>query len=251
VSKNILRPQHNLPETVAFQTMTGVHVLGDFPGMQTLFALVDGRRLYADENLTLKIRMLDAKPLEVFVICKRKSGRKIVWDVFLSPGSEKARAADEAPAILEQLLTSSLVYAGDKQPEDAPATTYASVASAPTDSIPAAKSSTGQISGEVVTGKDGMLEATNVTPPAPILEQLAESIRQIETAKAIRPQAAQVIVRSLGPIPWNIAFREVLQFVTAELKAAGEQWSDQSRQDIASTILISAAKSKLIGIWER
>jgi hypothetical protein len=245
MSKNILRPQHNIPETVAFQTMQGVQVTGDFPGLQTLFALVDGRRLYADEQLTQKIRCLDAKPLEVFVICKRKSGRKVVWDVWLSNGSEKARAAGEEAAIYEQLLTSS----------------------------------PGQISGEVVTGKAGMLEATNVTPPAPLLDQLTESIRVIEMrkpaervdqAQASRPQMAQEFVLAatgtegppritpsvltrhpLGPIPWNVAFREVLQFVTAELKAAGEQWSDQSRQDIASTILISAAKSKWIGVWER
>ena len=151
MSKNILRPQHNLPETVAFQTMQGVQVTGDFPGLQTLFALVDGRRLYADEQLTQKIRCLDAKPLESFVICKRKSGRKIQWDVWLSPGSEKQRAADEEPAVYERLLTSSL----------------------------------GQISGEVVEGKAGMPEVTNVSPPAPLLEQLAESIRVVEMRKPI------------------------------------------------------------------
>jgi hypothetical protein len=223
MSKNILRPQHNQPETVAFQTMQGVMVTGDFPGFQTLFALVDGRRLYADEQLTQKIRCLDARPLEAFTLCKRKSGRKVVWDVWLSNAAEKGRAAEEAQAT---------------GPQAAQGVDFV------------LSSSPGQ-SGKVGQGKDGKPEVTYVTPPAPILEQLAESIRQIETAKAIRPQAAQVIVRSLGPIPWNIAFREVLQFVTAELKAAGEQWSDQSRQDIASTILISAAKSKLIGIWER
>jgi len=119
-----------------------------------------------------------------------------------------------------------------------------------------------------------MPEVTNVSPPAPLLDQLAESIRVVEMRKPIEKvgkieplsatgtdgvSASSVSTGSIkptafrppGPIPFNIAFREVLQFVTAELKAAGEQWSDQSRQDIASTILISAAKSKLIGVWER
>jgi hypothetical protein len=247
------RPQHNQPETVAFQSMQGLHVLGDFPGLQTLFALVGGQRLYADEQLTRKIRTLDPKALEAFVICKRKNGRKVVWDVWLSNGSEKARAEQEAPAVYEQLQT----------PLD------------PCGSVERA-SSLGQISGEVVEGKAGMPEVTNVLPPAPLLDQLTESVRVIEMRKPIErvgriePLAATgtdgpvttsaavgsikptpATFRPAGPIPWNIAFREVLQFVTAELKSAGEQWGDQAKQDFVSTVLISAAKSKLVGVWER
>jgi hypothetical protein len=48
-----------------------------------------------------------------------------------------------------------------------------------------------------------------------------------------------------------VAFRETVQFVTAELKAAGEQWSDQAKQDMVSTVLIAASKSGLVGVWER
>ena len=50
-----------------------------------------------------------------------------------------------------------------------------------------------------------------------------------------------------GRIPYNVAFREVLRFVTAGLKSAGEQ----SRQDMVSTILIAAAKQGHISLWER
>ena len=35
---------------------------------------------------------------------------------------------------------------------------------------------------------------------------------------------------SIDPIPFNLAFREVVAFVTTELNASGEQWSEQSRQ---------------------
>jgi hypothetical protein len=54
-----------------------------------------------------------------------------------------------------------------------------------------------------------------------------------------------------GPIPYNIAFREITAFVTRELKAAGEQWTDQAKQDAICTILISAQKQGLLKVWER
>lgn len=52
-------------------------------------------------------------------------------------------------------------------------------------------------------------------------------------------------------IPYNVAFREVLGFVTEELKQSGEQWTDQARQDMVSTILISASNNGLLSVWER
>ena len=52
-------------------------------------------------------------------------------------------------------------------------------------------------------------------------------------------------------IPYNVAFREIVQFVITELKQSGEQWSDQARQDLASTILIASFKAGYIGLWER
>ena len=59
--------------------------------------------------------------------------------------------------------------------------------------------------------------------------------------------------QSLRPprIPYNVAFREVLHFVTAELHEAGEQWTDQARQDMVSTVLISASNNGLLSLWER
>lgn len=52
-------------------------------------------------------------------------------------------------------------------------------------------------------------------------------------------------------IPYNVAFREIVQFVTKELNESGEQWSEQSRQDLVSTCLISSAKAGLLGVWQR
>jgi hypothetical protein len=57
--------------------------------------------------------------------------------------------------------------------------------------------------------------------------------------------------QKVAQIPFNLAFREVVRFVIAELNASGEQWSEQSRQDLASTVLIAAAKAGYVGVWER
>jgi len=64
------------------------------------------------------------------------------------------------------------------------------------------------------------------------------------------PQVA-LASRKPGQIPFNLAFKEVIAFVCAELKASGEQWSEESRQDLTSTVLIAAAKAGYVGVWER
>lgn len=48
---------------------------------------------------------------------------------------------------------------------------------------------------------------------------------------------------------YDVAFREMLGVVTGALKAAGEQWGDQAKQDAVSTLLIAAAKAGRI-TWE-
>ena len=57
--------------------------------------------------------------------------------------------------------------------------------------------------------------------------------------------------RADNRIPMDVAFREVVSFVTGILKDSGEQWSDQSRQDFVSTVFISAQKLGILKVWER
>jgi hypothetical protein len=52
-----------------------------------------------------------------------------------------------------------------------------------------------------------------------------------------------------GQIPANVATREILEFIQSDPNTAN--WSDQARQDLASTIIISAWKAGYIGLWER
>jgi hypothetical protein len=52
-------------------------------------------------------------------------------------------------------------------------------------------------------------------------------------------------------IPFNQAFTEILRFVATGLKEQGEQWNDESKQDMVSTVFIAAANAGLLSLWER
>ncbi|HME59225.1 MAG TPA: hypothetical protein VKF63_12860 [Terracidiphilus sp.] len=61
------------------------------------------------------------------------------------------------------------------------------------------------------------------------------------------------LAQSLRPprIPFNQAFTEILRFVATGLKEQGEQWNDESKQDMVSTVFIAAANAGLLSLWER
>lgn len=63
-----------------------------------------------------------------------------------------------------------------------------------------------------------------------------------------RPEVANSTVALL---PYNVAFREILQFVTRGLRNAGEQWNDQAKQNAVCTILMQAEKDGYLTLWER
>jgi len=52
-------------------------------------------------------------------------------------------------------------------------------------------------------------------------------------------------------IPLNVAVAEAVRIVTQALKESGEQWSDSSRQDLVSTVLIAAQREGWIAPWQR
>jgi hypothetical protein len=210
---NVLKFEMNKPETVELLSNQTLNVLGNY-GAQTLYVLMDGRRMYCDLKLAAKIQQLAPRPAESFTICKHKDSqdaRANVWTVSLTAESEKRRAAEEAPQIAAELA----------QP------------------LPA-------------NVREMKLAAEPVNEPM-ILAPTGTDSPTPQPARKAQPQLAPARApRSTGgPIPFNVAFRETVQFVTAELKAAGEQWNDQAKQDMVSTVLISAAKSGLVGLWER
>lgn len=68
------------------------------------------------------------------------------------------------------------------------------------------------------------------------------------TQRAAPPRPA--LVRA-ARVPYNVAFREILRFVIAGLKNAGEQWNDQAKQDAVCTALIQADRDGHLTLWER
>lgn len=103
-----------------------------------------------------------------------------------------------------------------------------------------------------------LLQPANVVAmPSPREEQFRPALAPTGTDGPVsQPQPGpQLAPASSKPkanvIPFNVAFREVTRFVVDELKACGEQWTDQAKQDIVSTVLISASNKGLVGVWER
>ncbi len=86
----------------------------------------------------------------------------------------------------------------------------------------------------------GPRRGTGTDGPAPVWEPALLPARPRAVARR-QPPAVQ--------IPANIAVREVLQFMADDPNT--RNWSDQARQDLASTIIIAAYKAGHIGLWER
>lgn len=179
--------------------------------------LPGGDWLFLASPLASSLDALKLQPGEEFAICLYQDQGIPHWECWLTPGTEKARAAVEMAKLdLETQLRASLkVVQGRKE-------RFSGEAAGPGFLAP--------------TGTEGP-----VSMPAPSARKLP----------AIAAAAGAGRKRREGPIPLNVAFREVVQFVVAELKDSGEQWSDQCRQDLISTALIAAQKLGLLSVWER
>lgn len=90
--------------------------------------------------------------------------------------------------------------------------------------------------------------------PIPIRAEAAQPLGTGTYGPVAAPQPVAVSSptrRKDGKIPLDVAFREILVFVTRGLKEAGEQWGDQAKQDACCTLLISATKAGYTTIWNR
>jgi hypothetical protein len=52
--------------------------------------------------------------------------------------------------------------------------------------------------------------------------------------------------RPPGKVPYDVALREIVRVVRKNLEDCSEQWSDEARQDLVSTLFTAAAKEKRI-----
>ncbi len=203
----------NVPQQLALADTEGSILTGRFAD-QVYYQLSDGRGMVLDTDTAAKLNLLGMAAGEQFSICKQWSGRPRdpqVFAVWLSPSSEKQRAATEDPEdLMHQLQLSIEMSKLPKIPRKPP---------------------------ERVAASPQMIRGTGTNGPAPQPQAI------LSTAPPSRPGKQQ--------IPYNVAFVEITNFVTAGLRQSGEQWSDQSRQDLISTILISASKQGLLSLWER
>lgn len=205
----------NVPQILALRNTEGE--LGEYN--EVTYQLTDGRPLIVSHDVAVKINLLELEPLQTFQMCKRWSGERkdpIYWDIALTAATEREKAQQEAeqpPSDIETKLAAS---------------------------IGQVRSRPQIVQRKPISPQRNLFEdrrGNGTTGPAP----------QPQKAVAVAPAKPQ----RFGPIPYNVAFREVTKFVTEELNANGEQWADEAKQGMISTILIAAAKQGILGPWER
>lgn len=188
-------------------------------GAGWLYTLNDGRLLHLAGSQADSLRALALGQGESFRICfHQQKGGIGSWTLWLSPETEKGRAAVEMATEDESLgrqLQASLALVGRRNGDSSPSRSVVTA-------IPAL----------TPTGTEG------AAIPAPSRKP---AIAAVAGSRSGKP----------GAIPLNVAFREIVAFVVAELNASGEQWSENSRQDLVSTLLIAAQKANLLCVWER
>ena len=187
-----------------------------------------GATLVLPRPAVVLLNLLEPKPQEEIGIQKHWTGRKadkVTWIIALSPRSEKARAeAGEPDTLMQQLGASIEAVQEQKKPVRVPAPI-----GRPSQRKPAPD-----------TQPRLFDRGTGTHGPAPQIGP--------EPLPAILPAVARSRIRE-EQVPANIAVKEILEFIQADPNMAN--WSDQARQDLASTIIISSWKAGYIGLWER
>jgi hypothetical protein len=77
---DIVRPEWNVPIECVLKFDQGVPVEGKF-GDQVLYTLADDSRLYVQPSVARQIEQLGIRRGMPFVLCKRKSGRSVAWEI--------------------------------------------------------------------------------------------------------------------------------------------------------------------------
>ena len=211
----IVEFRDNEPKTLSLEHGEGYRFSDRFNNPRIRYNLVGGDVLFVDVPTSNSIRNLELQPGEAFCICTYKKGRNRLWNVWLSPGTEKARAEAEKPQVASMLE----------------------------DMVPVLRASV-----EAVQRK----KAGVLTMPAPKPSvQPAPELPATGTYGAV-PQRI-VAAGSVPPhkLPFDVAFREVVRLVNDGLEANHEQWNDEARQGMVSTILIAASQHGWVTLWER
>lgn len=215
----------NKPVTVALLDPEGQF---DFDRGTGRYQTLTGEVLTLPRPAVVMLNTLDPRPGEEIVIQKHWTGKpadKVTWTIALSLKSEKARAEAGEPDTLTRQLEASIEALEERKASIAPPTPI---------TRPSKRKTAPEIQPRLF---DRRGNGTHGPAPEP------------DRAPLILPAAAVLGNRKPGQIPANVATREILEFINADPGTAN--WSDQARQDLASTIIISSWKAGYIGLWER
>jgi hypothetical protein len=222
VEKLVLQP--NLPECIALKFADGKLSEGRF-GDQMFYTLVDGRGWYADLDVAAKVNLLELRPHEPFWVCKRMSGQrgsKPIIDVYRGDVAPQVRAAAAATGLPPTEVEAPQPPAPQRVAvEGCAGASAATPAPASWAAFEPPRSSNGN-------GSSG--HGANGSP----------------ANGAAKPPYAARIPASLQKVPYDVALRRILHSVVGALKAEGEQWSDESRQRLVSTLVIQACEDGVI-----
>jgi hypothetical protein len=200
-----------------------------------MFSTTDGRVMYTTPLVATKIKALGVQPGEFFFICKRKDGRLTDYTVY--------REGNELPAASRPTAVSSGGWSKKTFPplkSNLPERVYYKP-----ELSPAAESTLEQqlrASIDMVNSRkaeeqgDGTLAV--MAPPAPQPRPAAQPPAPVKAAAIVK-------------IPMDRAVIDAVRMVQAAMKECNEQWSDQARQDLVSTILIGAQREGWIQCWNR
>lgn len=220
----------NIPLTVSLKDLEGAYD----PDRETVtYQTLAGQYLTLPRPAVIKLNLLEPQPGEEIVITQIWSGKrwdKSEWTIALSPTSEKCRAkGEETPTMLSEQLEASIEQANTRKALRANPTPIRR---------PSRKQPAPEVQPRLFDHR-----GTGTHGPAPAIqpEDVPRSIPL--PAVAIGRQ------RGMGQIPANVATREILAFIQNDPNTAN--WSDQSRQDLLSTILIAAYRAGHVGLWER
>lgn len=223
-----MNPLHiapNKPLTVAFVDPEGRF---DFETGMGQYQTTSGELLTLPRPAVVLLNTLDPQPGEELVITKHWSGKpgdKAEWTVSLSTQAEKARAkAEGVPSDLTEQLQASIEQVQARKRAVADPTPIRR----PSKRVPAH-----EIQPRLFD------RGTGTHGPSPASVPLSIPLPAVAIGRQPRP----------GQIPANVATKEILEFIQNDPNTAN--WSDQARQDLASTILIASFKAGYIGLWER
>ena len=197
---------------------------GTLDGFNVIYETSDGRLLSLPRPAAVKLGEVDPQPGEEISITKIQDGKAPAeWVVCLTARSEQERARRE-----------------EREAEELALRTRRNLEGQLTDSLSLRRN---------VAKPNALLEVPRKGP------QRAATPTGEEKGTGTYGPVPQVAhgrgKTQIDRIPFNLAFREVVSFVTKELDASGEQWSEQSRQDLVATVLIAGSKAGWIAPWER